>query len=729
MARFPFYEQHDAMDCGPACLRMVARYHGRHYTLQSLRELSHITREGVSLLGISDAAEAIGMRSIGARLSLEQLLKEAPKPCIVHWRQRHFVVVYKTTRKKVYVADPAHGLLQYSHKEFLDGWVSLEVDGQPGGIALLLEPRPEFYDREGESRNRLSFGFLISYLRPYRKLMGQLLLGILAVSLVQLLMPFLTQSIVDLGITNQDIGFIHLVLVAQLMLFLSRTAVEFIRGWILLHISSRLNIALISDFLSKLMRLPIRFFDSRMVGDLMQRITDHRRVEAFLTSSSLHVLFSVVNLLIFGLVLAIYDIPILLVFLGGSILYVLWITLFMRRRRKLDFQRFERLSENQNTLIQLLSGMQEIKLHGAERTRRWEWERLQAALFRLRVKSLSLEQYQQAGAVVINETKNILITVMAATAVVDGSMTLGMMLAVQYIIGQLNGPVEQMIAFMLSAQDARISLERLAEVHTREDEEQAARSLVRAIPSGTDISVRNLTFQYEGPHSPKVLNNISFDMPAGSITAVVGPSGSGKTTLLKLLLGFYPPQEGEIRIGGTPLHSIDVRRWRDQCGVVMQDGFIFSDSILRNIAVEGEEVDETLFSEAVHLANVRDFAERLPLGYHTRIGSDGLGLSQGQKQRILIARALYKKPAFLFMDEATNALDATNEREIMERMQGFFRGRTALIIAHRLSTVRHADQILLLEEGRLTERGTHQELVDHRGGYYRLIRNQLELGS
>ncbi|HRY97533.1 MAG TPA: peptidase domain-containing ABC transporter [Bacteroidales bacterium] len=729
MARFPFYEQHDAMDCGPACLRMVAKHHGRHYTLQSLREFSHITREGVSLLGISDAAEAIGMRSTGAKLSLQQLLTEAPKPCIVHWRQRHFVVVYRTTRQRVYVADPAHGLLRYSHREFLDGWASLDIEGQPGGIALLLEPRPEFYEREGERSDRLSFRFLLRYLRPYRKLLGQLALGVLAASVVQLLMPFLTQSIVDIGITNQDISFIHLILVAQLMLFFSRTAVEFIRGWILLHISSRLNIALISDFLAKLMRLPIRFFDSRMVGDLMQRIADHRRVEAFLTSSSLHVLFSGINLIAFGIVLAVYDLPILFVFLGGSVLYVLWITLFMRRRRKLDFQRFERLSDNQNTLIQLLSGMQEIKLHGAERVRRWEWERIQAALFRLRVRSLSLEQYQQAGAVLINETKNILVTVMAATAVVDGSMTLGMMLAVQYIIGQLNGPVEQLIAFMLSAQDARISLERLAEVHTREDEVQSAPSLIHSLPAAKEVSVRGLSFQYEGPHSPRVLDHISFSMPEGSVTAVVGPSGSGKSTLLKLLLGFYAPGEGEIRVGGTPLPSLDVRRWREACGVVMQDGFIFSDTILKNVAVGEEDPDSERFMQAAALANVRGFAERLPLGYHTRIGSDGLGLSQGQVQRILIARALYKQPAFLFMDEATNALDATNEREIMERMREYFRGRTVLIIAHRLSTVRHADQILLLEEGRLSETGTHEELVALRGGYYRLIRNQLELGT
>ena len=729
MAAFPFFEQHDAMDCGPACLRMLARHYGRHYTLQYLREQSHITREGVSLLGISDAAEAIGFRTIGARLRFSELLKEAPKPCIVHWRQRHFVVVYKTSGKYVWVADPAHGKIRYRHKEFLQGWASLESEGEEGGVALLLEPTPAFYEREGQRTQRLSFTFLLRYLRPYRKLLWQLGIGVLAASLIQLLMPFLTQAIVDIGITNQDISFIYLVLLAQLMLFISRTAVEFIRGWILLHISSRLNIALISDFLIKLMKLPLRFFDSRMVGDLMQRIADHRRVENFLTGSSLHILFSVVNLLVFGIVLAVYDLPILAVFLAGSLLYVLWITLFMRHRRKLDYQRFEKLSDHQNTLIQLLSGMQEIKLQGAGRTRRWEWERIQAALFRLKVKSLSLEQYQQAGAMVLNEGKNILITVMAATAVVEGSISLGMMLAIQYIIGQMNGPVEQMIAFLLSAQDARISLERLGEVHQEEDEVQSGTNKIRIIAPGAEVRVEGLGFQYEGPHSPWVLKDVSFQMPPGSVTAVVGPSGSGKTTLLKLMLGFYPPVEGEVRIGGTPLSAIDLRSWRNRCGVVMQNGFVFSDSILRNIAVDEEEVDYIRVMDAARMANVSEFAERLPLGYHSRIGSDGLGLSQGQLQRILIARALYRDPAFLFMDEATNALDATNEKEIMERMASFFRGKTVLIIAHRLSTVRNADHILVLERGRVVEQGRHQSLVEKRGSYYRLIRDQLELGN
>jgi ATP-binding cassette subfamily B protein len=708
---------------------MIARHYGRHYNLQYLREQSHISREGVSLLGISDAAEAIGFRTLGARLRFSQLLKEAPKPCIVHWRQRHFVVVYKTSRKYIWVADPAHGKIRYRHDEFLKGWVSLEMEGEAGGIALILEPGPDFFEREGQADRRLSFSFLFRYLRPYRKLLGQLGLGVLAASLIQLLMPFLTQAIVDIGITNQDVSFIYLVLLAQLMLFFSRTAVEFIRGWILLHISSRLNISLISDFLIKLMKLPLRFFDSRMVGDLMQRIADHRRVENFLTGSSLHILFSVVNLLVFGLVLAIYDLRILAVFLVGSLLYVLWITLFMRRRRKLDYQRFEKLSDHQNTLIQLLSGMQEIKLQGAGRSRRWEWERIQAALFRLKVKSLSLEQYQQAGAMVLNESKNLLITVMAATAVVEGSMTLGMMLAVQYIIGQLNGPVEQMIAFLLSAQDARISLERLGEVHQEEDEAQIAERKIRLIPPGADLRIEGLGFQYEGPHSPWVLKDISFSMPAGSVTAVVGPSGSGKTTLLKLLLGFYPPVEGDIRIGGTPLGSLDLRTWRKHCGVVMQNGFVFSDSILQNIAVDEEELDYARAMEAARMANVNEFVDSLPLGYHTRIGSDGLGLSQGQQQRILIARALYRTPAFLFMDEATNALDATNEKEIMQRMASYFEGKTVLIIAHRLSTVRNADQIIVLERGKIVESGNHRSLVEQKGRYYNLIRDQLELGD
>ncbi len=729
MSKFPFYQQFDAMDCGPSCLRMVAKYYGKHYTTESLREKSYITREGVSLLGISDAAESIGMRSMGVKISFEQLKKEAPLPCVAHWGQEHFVVVYKIKKDKVFVADPAFGRLEYSEKEFCEKWISTVSGGEEKGVCLLLQPSPEFYQEADEKVSRTGFRFVLNYLKPYRKLVIQLLLGFFLGSLIQLVLPFLTQSVVDIGINNQDIGFIYLVLIAQLVLFISRMSVEFIRSWILLHISTRINISIISDFLIKLMKLPLGFFDSKMIGDILQRIEDHDRIERFLTAQSIGVLFSVFSLVIFAIVLAIYSWTIFFIFMIGSALYFVWIYIFMKHRRELDYKRFNKLSENQSKLIQIINGMQEIKLNNFEKEKRWEWERVQAGLFKVSVKSLALQQYQDAGSVFINETKNILIIIISATAVVNGQLTLGMMLAIQYIIGQLNSPLRQLIQFMHNAQDAKISLERLAEIHDKKDESAAGASYVRVLPENKSISISKLVFQYEGPRSPKVLNNINLEIPENKTTAIVGTSGSGKTTLIKLMLGFYPPVEGDIKIGGTRLANFSPKMWRDNCGVVMQDGFIFSDSIARNIAVSEELIDKERLLNAVKMANIQDYIESLPLSYNTKIGQEGVGLSQGQKQRILIARAIYKSPDYLFFDEATNALDANNERMIMENMDKVTAGKTAVIVAHRLSTVKNADQIVVLEAGEIVERGTHDELIRKKGKYFELVRNQLELGN
>lgn len=729
MAKFPFYQQFDVMDCGPSCLRMVAKYYGKHFSNESLREKSYITREGVSLLGISDAAESIGMRSMGVKITFDQLKKEAPLPCIVHWGQQHFVVVYKISKGKVWVADPAFGRLEYSEKEFCEKWISTVEDGQGKGICLLLQPSPDFYKEADEKSNRTGFRFVLNYLKPYRKLVIQLLLGFLLGSLIQLVLPFLTQSVVDIGINNQDIGFIYLVLLAQLVLFISRMSVEFIRSWILLHISTRINISIISDFLIKLMKLPLGFFDSKMIGDILQRIEDHDRIERFLTAQSIGVLFSVFSMVVFSIVLAIYSLKILLIFLLGSALYFVWIYVFMKRRRELDYKRFNKLSENQSKLIQIINGMQEIKLNNYEKQKRWEWERVQAGLFKVSVKSLSLQQYQDAGSVFINETKNIIIIIIAATAVVNGELTLGMMLAIQYIIGQLNTPLRQLIGFMHNAQDAKISLERLSEIHEKKDESDADASYVKNLPENKGISISNLVFQYEGPRSPKVLNDINLEIPEKKITAIVGTSGSGKTTLIKLLLGFYPPVAGDIKVGGTRLANFSPKMWRDNCGVVMQDGFIFSDSIAKNIVVNDDIVDQERLIRAVKLANIQDYIESLPLSYNTKIGQEGVGLSQGQKQRILIARAIYKSPEYLFFDEATNALDANNEKLIMENMDQFSAGRTVVVVAHRLSTVKNADQIVVLEKGEIVERGTHDELISKKGKYFELVKNQLELGN
>jgi len=729
MIQFPHYQQHDALDCGPTCLRMIAKYYGKNYSLQTLRDKSYITREGVSMLGISDAAEYLGFRSMGVRISYEQLKKEAPLPCIVYWKQNHFMVVYKIKKDILYISDPATGRIKLSKKEFLDGWASTEEDGVKKGLCLLVEPTPDFYKQDDETLNKSGFGFLFSYLRSYRKLITQLILGLIIGSLLQLVFPFLTQAIVDIGINNHDLDFVTLIIIGQLILILGRASVNFIRGWITLHLSTRLNINLISDFLIKMMRLPIAFFNSKMTGDLIQRIHDHRRIESFLTTSTLNILFSFISLIIFGIVLAIYSWKIFLIFLVGSALYTLWVVLFMKKRRQLDYRKFAQLSDNQSNLIQLITGMQEIKLNNCEKQKRWEWESIQTRLFRIKIKSLYLEQYQQAGGVLINEVKNVLITFIVARAVIEGQMTLGVMLAVQFILGQLNSPLQQMIDFFHTTQDAKISMERLGEIHNKEDEESSEPDKMRILPEDKSLITRNLFFQYEGPHSPYVLENIDLHIPENKITAVVGVSGSGKTTLIKLLLGFYPPVQGEIRIGDTFLSNFSKKVWRDKCGVVMQDGFIFSDTIANNIAVSDEYTDKEKLLHAVKVANIQDDIESLPLGYNTKIGKEGVGLSQGQKQRILIARAVYKNPEFIFFDEATNALDANNEKVIMENLGEFFQGRTVVVVAHRLSTVKNADQIVVLDKGKVVEMGDHQELTKKQGAYYNLVKNQLELGN
>lgn len=721
------------MDCGPTCLRMIAQYYGRHFSTQTIRDLSFITRQGVSLLGISEAAEKIGFRTTGVKLDLCKL-SQVNLPCIIHWRSHHFIVVYKIIQKRkdsfIYVADPGHGLLKYSKKEFLDGWFSTIEDNTEKGFGLLLEPTPDFYLGDDEKSSRKDFYHIFSYLKPHRKFLIQLVIGLLLGSLLQLILPFLTQAIVDFGISNQNIAFVYLVLIAQLILFVSRTSVDFIRGWILLHVSTRINIALISDFLIKMMKMPMSFFDSKNLGDIMQRIGDHTRIEQFLTSSSLSILFSFVNLLIFSIVLFVYSFKIFLLFLFGSILYTSWITLFMKRRRDLDYKRFDQMAANQSNLFQMVISMQEIKQNNCERQKRWEWERIQAKLFHVNVKSLSLNQYQQYGSVIINEMKNILVSFLSAKSVIDGSMTLGMMLAVQYIIGQLSGPIEQMIGFIQAAQNAKISFERLAEIRLRDDEEKIFQGKLTELPENRAIVIQNVDFQYEGPKSEKVLENITFSIPQNKITAIIGASGSGKTTLLKLIIGYYYPANGEIQLGDTSLQNIHIREWRNVCGVVMQDGFIFSDTIAKNITLSDEIPDKKRLLLAVKVANIKEFIEEsLPMGYNTVIGSEGHGLSQGQKQRILIARAVYKNPKYIFFDEATNSLDANNERIIMDNLQQFFTGKTVVIVAHRLSTVRNADQIIVLEKGNIIEKGTHSELTELRGAYFNLVKNQLELGN
>ena len=728
MKKFPFYKQADLKDCGPTCLKIISKYYGKNISIQELRDLSETTRQGSSILGISDALEKIGIRSLGAKISLNRL-SEAPLPCILHWNKNHYVVLYEIKNNTYFISDPAYGLIKYTKDEFLKHCIgNNSSDETEESLVLLMEPTPKFYESKFDNNHKLNISFLTKYLLKYKKYIVQLIIGLVASSLLQLIFPFLTQSIVDVGIKNQDIHFIYLVLFAQLALFIGRISIEIIRSWILLHLSTRINISLVSDFFIKLMSLPIAFFDTRMTGDILQRINDHKRIEIVLTSSTLNVLFSMFNLLTFGVILLYYNIQIFLIFLVGSILYFIWISFFLKKQRELDYKQFSQISQEQSKVIELINGMQEIKLHNAEKQKRWGWEYLQAQLFKISIKELELEQYQSVGSDFINELKNILITIWAAKLVIDGNITLGAMLAITYIVGQLNSPISQLIKFIRDFQDAKISLERLSEIHNQEDEEQQDEQKITSINEDLDLKLNKVSFRYIGSNQ-LVLKDLDLEIPTKKITAIVGTSGSGKTTLMKLLLKFYEPSDGMMKLGSYDLKNVSQKAWRSQSGVVMQEGYIFSDTIANNIAVGVDYVDKQKLAHAVDVANIQEFIETLPLSYNTKIGMEGVGLSTGQKQRLLIARAVYKNPNYLFFDEATSALDANNEKVIMEKLNTFFKDKTVVVIAHRLSTVKHADQIVVLEQGKIVEVGSHKALVKQKGNYYHLVKNQLELGS
>ena len=727
---FPFYKQPDFKDCGPTCLRIISKFYGKTISLQQIRHLSETTREGSSLLGLSDAAEELGFKSLGVQIDFKTLVEDVPLPCIVHWNKVHFVVVYKIDKtEKIYISDPSYGLITYTKDEFIKSWIGNNADEKTEeGIALLLETTPAFYKNEFDNEeSKASFSFLSKHLLKYKPLVLQLAIGLLAGSLLSLIVPFLTQSIVDVGIQNQDLNFIYLVLLAQVMLFLGKMGIDVIRSWILLHLSTRINISIISDFFIKLMKLPISFFDTRMTGDIMQRINDHHRIEQLLTNSSLNTLFFLFFLLIYSIILLFYDYRLFFIYLIGSGLYIAWITFFLNKRKELDYKKFSQISQEQSKVIELINGMQEIKMHNAEKQKRWGWEFLQVKLFKLRIKSLSLEQWQSVGGNFINQIKDILVSFLSAKLVLSGNLTLGMMLSVQYIIGQLNSPLMQLIDFIRQYQDASISLERLSEIHDKEDEESVSDAGNYEIPQ-KEIEIKDVSFRYIGSDS-FVFENLNLTIPYQKTTAIVGASGSGKTTLLKLLMKFYEPNTGEIKIGNTNLKNISPRFWREHCGVVMQDGYVFNDTIAENIAVGQDYIDKQKLRKAVEIANIKDFIEELPLSYNTKIGNEGIGISGGQRQRLFIARAVYKSPEYIFFDEATSALDANNEKIIMENLEQFFKGKTAIVIAHRLSTVKHADKIIVLDKGKVVEEGNHTELVAKKGEYYRLVKNQLELGN
>ncbi len=728
--KFHFYRQLDQKDCGPTCLRMIAKHFGKTFSREYLREKAYITKQGVTLSGISEAAEVIGLRTLGMKVELETLLKEAPLPLIVPWRQKHFVVVHSISNNKIHIADPAYGLISYEYDQFLEAWCS--NSDQKTGFILILEPTPKFYDQDShKEKKEKGFFFLTSYFKPYKKLISQLFIGLLIGSVIQLIFPFLMQTIVDYGINYQNIHFIYLILIAQLVLFFSQTIVRILREWLLLHVTSRLNIHMVSDFLLKMLKLPLSYFDTRNTGEHLQRITDHDRIRNFVSSSSLNMVFSTITFLTFSAILAFYDFTVFLVFFVGAVLYVLWAMFFLKKRAELDYKMFDELSESQTSLVQIINGINEIKINNSQRKKRWRWENIQISLFKIDIKSLKLSQFQSIGSSFINELKNIVITFISAKAVVEGDLTLGMMLSVQYIIGQLNLPLSNFISFLQSGQDAKISLERLSQVHGKDDEDIIDDGKTNYLPNNKSITLKNISYRYGGKSTPYVLKNVNCTIPEGKTTAIVGASGSGKTTLVKLLLKFYNPTEGDILIGETPLNSIYNDFWRLNCGAVMQDNYIFNDTLAGNIteSEQNEVIDREKLFKASEVANIDTFISSLPNNYNTEIGASGIRLSGGQEQRIIIARAIYKNPMYLFFDEATSALDANNEKVIMENLQMYLNGKTSVIVAHRLSTVKNADNIIVLDNGEIVEEGNHQYLTNLKGKYFELVKNQLELGN
>lgn len=722
------------MDCGPACLAMISSYYGKDFGLQYFREQSFISREGVSLLGISEAAHTIGFDTTAVKLEIDDLKGES-LPCILHWNQNHFVVLYGLTTnffngKKIFkIIDPAYGFISVTEEKFRKAWISDKNEG----VALFLEPTEEFFIKTPLKEEKLSVRYLLNYLTPHKGQMLKLFIFLLLGTLTTLFLPILTQQLIDEGVNKKDISVIFYILFAQLGFFLGNIIFNIFSNWIMLVVGTKINIHIISEFLKKLLRLPIKFFDTKLMGDFNQRIQDHERIESFLTSQSLLTVFSMITFSVFFGILWYYDIKILFIYLGLTSISVIWSLYWMRKRNILDYFRFQRRSENQESIYEIINGVSEMKLNQFEDFKRKEWETIQQKLFEVNIRILKLDQIQLSGFEFINQLKNIIVTFLAAYLVINDKMTLGSLLSVSYIIGQMNNPVNQLITFFRSLQDAKLSLMRLNEVQNHSEEESDSFKQVNTSTEDSNhddgIILNNISFQYEGPKSPYVLKDVSCNLPKGKITAIVGSSGSGKTSLLKLLLRFYDPTNGDIYIHGENALSLSPKSIRENCGVVMQDGYIFSDTISRNIAAEDGAIDMEKLKHAVKVANLESFITQLPLGFNTKIGSSGNGISGGQRQRILIARAVYKNPQFIFFDEATSALDAKNEKIIHENLQLFFKGKTVLVIAHRLSTVKNADQIIVLKDGRIVEIGNHCELVDQKEEYYNLVKNQLELGN
>ncbi|MFL0094099.1 peptidase domain-containing ABC transporter [Tenacibaculum maritimum] len=743
-----FIPQKDLMDCGPACLSMVSSNYNKNFSLQYLREHSFISREGVSLLGISEASKKIGFETFSTKLTVDNLVAHQEMfPCILHWNQNHFVVIYKVgkgifSREKIfYVADPAHGKVKLKEKDFKKHWVSEKNKG----IALFLNPTEKFFEMKPQKSEKLSVQYLFQHLKPYKKKLTTLFFLLFLGSVLTLVFPFLTQALIDDGVNAKDINIIFLILLAQLGVFLGAITIEILRNWLMLYIGTHLSIDIISSFLKKMLQLPIKFFDTKTMGDFNQRIQDNDRIEDFLTSQSLTTFFSIVTFSVFFGVLLYYDYKILVVYLTLTFVAILWSFYWLRKRKVLDYYRFQQRSDNQESIYEMLNGVIEMKINNFEDFKRNEWEHIQKKLFKLNIRILKINQLQLSGFEFINQLKNILVTFLAASYVVQGDMTLGMLLSISYIIGQMNSPVNQLVNFFRSLQDAKLSLERLNEVQNHVEEEASIQNEQGnleelkeiSVPKGKmeqngierGIQLKEVSFQYEGPKSPYILKDIDLLIPEGKITAIVGASGSGKTTLMKLLLRFYDPIQGSIYYNYDNILTLSPKSIRKNCGVVMQDGYIFSDTMERNIAMNDRDIDYQKLEKALEVANIQDFVYELPLQLKTKIGAAGSGISGGQKQRLLIARAVYKNPQYIFFDEATSALDAENEKIIHDNLQTFFQEKTVVVIAHRLSTVKNADKIIVLKKGQVIEQGTHIELVNSRSEYYYLVKNQLELGQ
>ena len=721
--RFPVEYQMDSQDCGPACLKIIAKHFGKFYSLQSLRDKCGITKEGVSLLDLSTGAESIGLRTLAIKCTIDDVVNSVPFPAIIFWKDSHFVVVYHANKKYIWVSDPAKGRIKYTHEEFKKGWYQ---KGAKQGVWLAIEPTAEFNDSKAEREQRKNtFSSILKYFTPYQRNFTLIFIIMLLVTALQGMLPFISKAVIDVGIKTSDVNFINMVLIGNISILLSVMIFNVIRDWILMHITARVNIALISDYLIKLMKLPVTFFENKLLGDILQRAQDHERIRSFIMNNSLSLIFSILTFVVFSIILLIYNAIIFYIFISGSFLYAGWVLLFLNIRKKMDWEYFELLSKNQSYWVETVSSIQDIKIYNYEKHRRWKWEEIQARLYHVNKRVLAITNAQNLGAQFIESIKNMGIVFFCATAVIKGEITFGVMISTQFIIGMLNGPLVQFINFIVSAQYAKISFLRINEIKQLEDEEELLSvGSTTILPENKSLILDNVNFQYT-VNSPLVLHNIYLHIPENKVTAIVGGSGCGKSTLLKLLVRLYKPSYGDIKMDKMNVNAINLRQWRSMCGVVMQDGKIFSDTILNNIVLDDEHIDYEQLRKVCRIAQIEDEINAMPKGFETNIGENGRGLSGGQKQRLLIARALYRNPQYLFLDEATNALDTINEKKIVEALNNAFLQRTVIVVAHRLSTIRNADQIVVLDKGYIVEVGNHDSLMERKGHYFQMIASQM----